>query len=90
MIISNFFLLRVETNTFGDGFVAFRAPHVEGHLKANGENALVHFVGALSEGAFAPLVRVERTTIWRPIWGIIKVIRPSSLCASAVRGKREL
>ncbi len=57
---TNGFLLRVEPLPLGHHLVALRAVDVEGHLKADDQDALPNLGGTLSEWVAAIVLRMER------------------------------
>ena len=55
MVVSHFFLLRIEANALANdsGFGAGGAPDREGHLEADGEDSLTGFACTRAEGMLA-------------------------------------
>ena len=52
-------LLRVEAHALADEVPAAVAPHVEGHLEADDQDALVQLLGALAQRVLPIVLRME-------------------------------
>ena len=59
MVGADGLLLGVEAHALADEVAAAGAPHVEGHLEADDQDALVQLLGSLPQGVLALLLQAQ-------------------------------